>query len=283
MSLIIGAIIIVVIIAGTAFFLSGRLNSENHAQNEEKSAIKKERKEVSVEEELIKEEKKAKTIEENKGKKAEQLYRYINHGLQMLYTIHNEEKWDSLYTLGEISPELYKEKEGIIESLPSFAGVLLTEYFSCIDFKKEEGKYVGYVKDVQRLKKVFLQFMMPFYPYYYKQLSEGGLRYTALLHPNTLRLFQYLTGKKFRPGYHNRYTTGVRAFEWNKNRYKVYQKDGKLLCDAIFGTDGIIDGYGQKRKEDKKHPEWEIIEEGKWESGIFQSKTLRYEYKRVVK
>lgn len=37
--------------------------------------------------------------------------------------------------------------------------------------------------------------MMPFYPYYYKQLSEGGLRHTALLQPNTLRLFQQLTGK----------------------------------------------------------------------------------------
>ena len=113
--------------------------------------------------------------------------------------------------------------------------------------KKLFVKLVGYVNDIEKLKQVFLQFMMPFYPYYYKQLSEGGLRHTALLQPNTLRLFQQLTGKKFRPGYRNRYTTGVRAFEWDKNRYKVYGKDGKLLCDAIFGTDGIIEGYGQKK------------------------------------
>ena len=134
----------------------------------------------------------------------------------------------------------------------------------------------------EQLKKAFLQFMMPFYPYYYKQLSEGGLRHTALLQPNTLRLFQQLTGKKFRPGYRNRYTTGVRAFEWDKNRYKVYGKDGKLLCDAIFGTDGIIEGYGQKKYTDETHPDWNIVEEGNWENGTFEGGILRYEYKRPV-
>lgn len=49
----------------------------------------------------------------------------------------------------------------------------MKEYFSCIDFKKEEEKAVCYVKDKEQLKKAFLQFMMPFYPYYYKQLSEA--------------------------------------------------------------------------------------------------------------
>ena len=181
-----------------------------------------------------------------------------------------------------MSSALYKEKESIIEGLPSFTGTMVKEYFSCIDFKKEEEKAVCYVKDKEQLKKAFLQFMMPFYPYYYKQLSEGGLRHTALLQPNTLRLFQQLTGKKFRPGYRNRYTTGVRAFEWDKNRYKVYGKDGKLLCDAIFGTDGIIEGYGQKKYTDETHPDWNIVEEGNWENGTFEGEILRYEYKRPV-
>ena len=155
--------------------------------------------------------------------------------------------------------------------------------FSCFDFKEEaEGKLTGYIKDRQKLRRVFLQFMIPFYPYYYKQLSEGGLRHTALLHPATLRLFRQLSGKKFRQGYRNRYTTGVRAFEWDKNRYKVYQKDGKLLCDAIFDADGIVDGYGQKRYSDKEHPDWNIVEEGYWKEGVFQNGILRYEYKKSV-
>ena len=72
-----------------------------------------------------------------------------------------------------MSSALYKEKESIIEGLPSFTGTMVKEYFSCIDFKEEEEKAVCYVKDKEQLKKAFLQFMMPFYPYYYKQLSEG--------------------------------------------------------------------------------------------------------------
>ena len=82
--------------------------------------------------------------------------------------------------------------------------------------------------------------------------------------------------------YRNRYNTGVRAFEWDKDRYKVYQKDGQLLCDAVFSADGIVDGYGQKKYSDEKHPDWNIVEEGNWKKGVFQGKTLRYEYKKSV-
>ena len=229
---------------------------------------------------IVKNEEKVDFKEKNRQK--EQLYYYINHELQTLFAAYNKGEWNRLEKLGDMSSTLYKEKESIIEGLPSFTGTMVKEYFSCIDFKKEEEKAVCYVKDKEQLKKAFLQFMMPFYPYYYKQLSEGGLRHTALLQPNTLRLFQQLTGKKFRPGYRNRYTTGVRAFEWDKNRYKVYGKDGKLLCDAIFGTDGIIEGYGQKKYTDETHPDWNIVEEGNWENGTFEGGILRYEYKKPV-
>lgn len=248
----------------------------------------KDKKEIAGEsaEKRISENQEAKNAEKvdfrEKNKQKEQLYYYINHELQNLFITYNKGEWDHLQKLGEMSPVLYKEKESIIEGLPSFTGTMIKEYFSCIDFKEEEDKIIGYVKDKEQLKKAFLQFMMPFYPYYYKQLSEGGLRHTALLQPNTLRLFQQLTGKKFRPGYRNRYSTGVRAFEWDKNRYRVYGKDGKLLCDAIFGADGITDGYGQKKYADETHPDWNIVEEGSWENGEFQGGLLRYEYKKSV-
>ena len=215
-------------------------------------------------------------------KQKEQLYHYMTQELQNLFYVYNKEEWNQLKKLGEISQELYKEKNDIIEGLSTVTGRMVKEYFTCVDFREEEGKLVGYVNDIEKLKQVFLQFMMPFYPYYYKELSEGGLRYTALLHPNTLRLFQKLTGKKLRPGYRNRYTTGVRAFEWDKDRYKVYGKDGRLLCDAVFGSDGIKEGYGQKKYLDKQHPEWNIVEEGIWKEGVFQSGILRYEYKKSV-
>lgn len=324
MSLMIGAVVIVIIVAGAAFFMSGKSGAKNTAQSETQEKKGSEGKETAVVQEKAESadksqsaearEKKAKTesvlendkekgtgentekiISKNqkvkneekvdfkeKNRQKEQLYYYINHELQTLFATYNKGEWNQLEKLGDMSSTLYKEKESIIEGLPSFTGTMVKEYFSCIDFKKEEEKAVCYVKDKEQLKKAFLQFMMPFYPYYYKQLSEGGLRHTALLQPNTLRLFQQLTGKKFRPGYRNRYTTGVRAFEWDKNRYKVYGKDGKLLCDAIFGTDGIIEGYGQKKYTDETHPDWNIVEEGNWENGTFEGGILRYEYKRPV-
>ena len=324
MSLMIGAVVIVIIVAGAAFFMSGKSGAKNTAQSETQEKKGSEGKETAVVQEKAESadksqsaearEKKAKTesvlendkekgtgentekiISENqkvkneekvdfkeKNRQKEQLYYYINHELQTLFATYNKGEWNQLEKLGDMSSTLYKEKESIIEGLPSFTGTMVKEYFSCIDFKKEEEKAVCYVKDKEQLKKAFLQFMMPFYPYYYKQLSEGGLRHTALLQPNTLRLFQQLTCKKFRPGYRNRYTTGVRAFEWDKNRYKVYGKDGKLLCDAIFGTDGIIEGYGQKKYTDETHPDWNIVEEGNWENGTFEGGILRYEYKRPV-
>ena len=296
MSLMIGAVVIVIIVAGAAFFMSGKSGAKNTVQGEtqekkgNEATVVQEKKENEIKEEITEkktlEKQEAKSTEKvdfrEKNKQKEQLYYYINHELQTLYIAYNKGEWDNLEKLGEISPVLYEEKETIIEGLPSFTGAMVKEYFSCIDFKEEGGKIVAYVKDKELLKKAFLQFMMPFYPYYYKELSEGGLRHTALLQPNTLRLFQQLTGKKFRPGYRNRYTTGVRAFEWDKERYRVYGKDGKLLCDAVFGTDGITDGYGQKKYADETHPDWNIVEEGNWKDGTFEGGILRYEYKKSV-
>lgn len=304
MSLIIGAVVIIVIIAGAAFFMSGRSsekNTTNTTQNKTPRQTLEKMEEVSVSQEseqevkenneeragIAHQEKSTATVVENKVRKEEkeekaQLYRYLNHELQNLFDAYNKGEWDKVVP-GEVPAALYKEKDEIITKLSSVTGKMVEEYFSCIDFREEEGKFSGRIKDREKLKKVFLQFMMPFYPYYYKELSEGGLRHTALLHPNTLRLFQQLTGKKFRPGYRNRYTTGVRAFEWDKDRYKVYRKDGRLLCDAIFSTDGIIEGYGQKAYIDKVHPDWNIVEEGNWKDGVFQGEILRYEYKKTVK
>lgn len=318
MNLIIGVVVIGIIIAGIAFFMASKSDSKNTTKEELQSTAKRESQSRTQEElqNTAKRESQSRIQGESQGttqkesqrelqsaakkelqnisikeeasadmqavKQKEQLYHYMTQELQNLVCVYNKEEWSQLKKLGEISQELYKEKNDIIEGLSTITGRMVKEYFTCVDFREEEGKLVGYVNDIEKLKQVFLQFMMPFYPYYYKQLSEGGLRHTALLQPNTLRLFQQLTGKKFRPGYRNRYTTGVRAFEWDKNRYKVYGKDGKLLCDAIFGTDGIIEGYGQKKYTDETHPDWNIVEEGNWENGTFEGGILRYEYKRPV-
>ena len=306
MNLIIGVVVIGIIIAGIAFFMASKSDSKNTTKEELQSTAKRESQSRTQEElqNTAKRESQSRIQGESQGttqkesqnisikkeasadmqavKQKEQLYHYMTQELQNLVCVYNKEEWSQLKKLGEISQELYKEKNDIIEGLSTITGRMVKEYFTCVDFREEEGKLVGYVNDIEKLKQVFLQFMMPFYPYYYKELSEGGLRYTALLHPNTLRLFQQLTGKKFRPGYRNLYSTGVRAFEWDKDRYKVYGKDGRLLCDAVFDSDGIKEGYGQKKYLDKQHPDWDIVEEGTWKEGVFQSGILRYEYKKSV-
>ena len=306
MNLIIGVVVIGIIIAGIAFFMASKSDSKNTTKEELQSTAKRESQSRTQEElqNTAKRESQSRIQGESQGttqkesqnisikeeasadmqavKQKEQLYHYMTQELQNLVCVYNKEEWSQLKKLGEISQELYKEKNDIIEGLSTITGRMVKEYFTCVDFREEEGKIVGYVNDIEKLKQVFLQFMMPFYPYYYKELSEGGLRYTALLHPNTLRLFQQLTDKKFRPGYRNRYSTGVRAFEWDKDRYKVYGKDGRLLCDAVFDSDGIKEGYGQKKYLDKQHPDWDIVKEGTWKEGVFQSGILRYEYKKSV-
>ena len=211
MSLMIGAVVIVIIVAGAAFFMSGKSGAKNTAQSETQEKKGSEGKETAVVQEKAESadksqsaearEKKAKTesvlendkekgtgentekiISENqkvkneekvdfkeKNRQKEQLYYYINHELQTLFAAYNKGEWNRLEKLGDMSSALYKEKESIIEGLPSFTGTMVKEYFSCIDFKEEEEKAVCYVKDKEQLKKAFLQFMMPFYPYYYKE------------------------------------------------------------------------------------------------------------------
>ena len=57
------------------------------------------------------------------------------------------------------------------------------------------------------------------------------------------------------------------------------KKIRKLQLQLAFG---IKEGYGQKKYLDKQHPEWNIVEEGIWKEGVFQSGILRYEYKKSV-
>lgn len=220
---------------------------------------------------------------ENMAKLKEELYHFLNHGLRMMYRAYGENDWGSLEEIGDISEELYRKMQEIVKNLPEYAGSLVNELFSCMDFKDGSAGKTAVLKEKEKGRKAYLSFMMPFYLSYYPVFYEGGIRYSALLSPETLKLFSGLSGKKFRPGYRNRYRTGVRAFEWEKNRYKVFDKDGLMLCDAVFEDGKPVHGFGQIRKEDPKSPDWEIVQSGMWKDGIYESSTVRYEYKKAVK
>lgn len=226
-----------------------------------------------------------------------ELYRFLNHGLQVLYTAYNDDAWEQTEVLGTVSPALYEKMDEMTDKLPTVTKKLLTEYLACMEFgqtaenaaedagtkeAKEEEALCAFVKDRDRLKEAFLKCMMPFYPFYYEELKKGGLRHTALLAPDTLRLYHQLTGKNFRPGYRNRYKSGVRAFEWEKNRYRIFAENGDLLCDAVFEDGKIVSGTGRSTERDPKNPDWNIVREGEWKEGVFTERTVRYEYRKPV-
>ena len=170
-----------------------KAKTESVLENDKEKGTGENTEKIISENQKVKNEEKVDFKEKNRQK--EQLYYYINHELQTLFAAYNKGEWNRLEKLGDMSSALYKEKESIIEGLPSFTGTMVKEYFSCIDFKKEEEKAVCYVKDKEQLKKAFLQFMMPFYPYYYKQLSEGGLRHTAFIVSVLFQVFKLFRKK----------------------------------------------------------------------------------------
>ncbi|MFR9000935.1 MAG: hypothetical protein ACLVIY_11680, partial [Anaerobutyricum soehngenii] len=64
-------------------------------------------------------------------------------------------------------------------------------------------------------------------------------------------------------------------------KVKRGQRD-QTLQHLLFLIRWNKEGYGQKKYLDKQHPDWNIVEEGTWKEGVFQSGILRYEYKKSV-
>ena len=121
--------------------------------------------------------------------------------------------------------------------------------------------------------------VLPFYPVYYDRLD--GIRYTSLLNQTMLNLFHRLTGKKFRMGYKNRYSSGVTAYRWKGDRYQVYAEDGKMLCDAVFKDGKVWEGFACLPEEGQKAGEdWQLMREGHFREGVFTDGTLHYIYKK---
>ena len=142
MNLIIGVVVIGIIIAGIAFFMASKSDSKNttkeelqstakresqsrtqeelqntakrESQRELQSAAKKELQNISIKEEA--------SADMQAVKQKEQLYHYMTQELQNLVCVYNKEEWSQLKKLGEISQELYKEKNDIIEGLSTVTG-----------------------------------------------------------------------------------------------------------------------------------------------------------------
>lgn len=216
-----------------------------------------------------------------------ELYQYLNQSIKKMYQFYRKDQWEKLTVLGAPSSSVNEQYVKILGTLPAHLKKLLEDYFACIDLKGKpapEGEEAaveiapGTITDPAELKNVFLQMMLPFYPVYYKEVAE--LRHTSLLNQSTLELFHRLTGKKYRLGYKNRYGTGVTAFRWKKDAYQVYDRDGQLLCDAVFQNGKVWDGYAILKVDDYGEGEWDLYRKGMWKQGEFTDGTLQYIYKK---
>lgn len=217
-----------------------------------------------------------------------ELYQYLNQSIRKMYEFYRKDQWEKLTVLGVPSPAVREQYSKILETLPDYLKKLLEGYFACLDLNgkpalegEEETETIlpGTVKQPEELKHVFQQMMLPFYPVYYKEVAE--LRHTSLLNQSILELFHRLTGKKFRMGYKNRYGTGVTAFRWKKNAYQVYDREGMLLCNAVFQDGRVWDGYAVLKADDYGEEQWDLYRKGIWKQGEFTDGTLQYIYKKA--
>lgn len=207
-----------------------------------------------------------------------ELYQYLTQVIKRMFMHYRRGSWDKLTRVNLPSEGVQKHYDKIRQSLTPQAARILDAFFACIDMKGSEEKKPGEVQDGEKLKEVFLQMVLPFYPVYYDKLD--GIRYTSLLNQTMLNLFHRLTGKKFRLGYKNRYNSGVTAYRWEGSRYQVYAEDGTRLCDAVFRDGKVWEGYACLPVEEQKDDDWELMQAGTFRDGVFVDGTLQYIYRK---
>lgn len=267
------AILLIMIVV---FFIMYKKRQEERRIEEERQreiAREEERqRQIKLEEEARKAARKAE-IEAGK-----ELYHYLNQSMKTMFHHYCKEDWEDLETLG--TPELQdRDAAGrCLEKLSSGNRKIMNRFFSCVDLNdRYEG--TGHVTDPDGLKKFFERMMLPFFPVYYKEFSNGP-RYISFLNQKILKIYTQLSGKRFRLGYKNRYPNGQVAFEWTDDIYRVFRCDGKKLCEASFADGKVKDGYALiKQSEDQ---DWAVYLSGEWRDGQLIREDTRYRYKNNI-
>ena len=210
------------------------------------------------------------------------LYRFLNQAIKTMHIRYSEGRFDDLTHLGKVPDSLVEKYDEIVGKLPEDLQAWLSALRAMIVLREEEGALYTDIADKEGLKKEFLNMMLPFYATYAMELGQGKVRFSSLIGPDMLRLFHELTGKKFSVGFHRRYESGINAFEWEGDRYKVFDSKGKILCDAVF-KDGLVEsGYARLKEPDPEFEDWDIVRTGAWKEGVFQKGAVCYAYRIPV-
>lgn len=275
--MVIAGLIIAVIVIAVAFLLYKKNAEEKRAEEERlrKIAEEEERQRQIVLE--IEAKKAARKAEIEAGK---EIYHYLNQSIKTMFYHYRTEQWDNLDSLGAMELKDCDAAVRCISKLSSSSKALVNRFFSCLDFDQNlsgEGKVVN----AQELKKVFEDVMLPFFPLYYKEFSSGP-RYISFLNQQILKVFTQLSGKKFRLGYKNRYQNGQIAFEWTDQIYRVFDMNGKKLCEASFENKKVKDGFAIIKDDSQASDLWKIYKKGTWKNGNLIDEDIHYVYTRSV-
>lgn len=209
-------------------------------------------------------------------------YRYLNQAIKTMHIRYSEGRFEELTHLGKIPAHVVEDYDQILEKLPEDLKAWVSTLRSMIVLRDEEGTIYTDIGDKEGIRREFLSSMLPFYGTYASKLGEGKVRFSSLIGPDMLRLFHELTGKKFSVGFHRRYESGINAFEWEDDRYQVFDSKGHLLCDATF-KDGVVDhGYAEQAEADPEYEDWDLVKAGNWENGEFKNGAIRYVYRVKV-
>lgn len=209
-------------------------------------------------------------------------YKYLSHTMNRLARLFVRDRIDQQTELDPVPCEVIDNVDIIRRRLGPEEEAWLAGIGSFLRFEKEEEKTRVMVEDPAALKEAYLQEMMPFYRYYHQQFSEGRVRYSSLLSQHMLAVYRKLAGKRFRVGHQNKHNTGVVSFTWDKDRYCVYDKNGVLLCNASFKDGKFYEGYALLPGENEEGSDWSVTRAGEFHEGVFEEKTIRYDYRVKV-
>lgn len=223
-----------------------------------------------------KEEKAVEPAEKKEDESGKKVYYWLNAAVKQMFYYYRNEKWNELTELDVLESGSNISLDTVKASLGEREKALFDRILQCVSMED------GSVKDQEALKAVFFDMVMPFYPVYY-YIFGNDIRYTAFLNKNVLNMFHQLSGKKFRLGYRNRYASGVTAFAWEGDQYKVFRKDGSMVCDAVFKDHVLYHGFGTTRLAELSDGEWEVEKTGTWNQGSFVDGTVHYLYQRPCK
>ena len=226
---------------------------------------------------------KPRPVRTEKEEASSEIYDCINKGLRKISVCWEKGELDQLKELGTLSLSVRKYYDDILEGLQEEQKEMLRHYRDAVDLEEKDGRLYVSPREDADLEKVLFDAMMPFYPYYGKELQAGGIRYGSMLSKETLSLFYQLTGRKFRIGFHRRYRSGVDSFDWKDNHYQVRDSEGRLYCDADFEDGKVVSGYAKMPADQDSDDNWKVYQAGIWEDGCLKDGTICYQYQKKVR